>query len=701
MREWEELFRQLQDVAGELGWRASGQPVDYANLHRALLCGLLSNIGQKIEGNAVRGEYRGARELRFLIAPGTPVRARPPRWLVCSQIVESARVYARGVAMVEPQWIEWAGRHLLKREYLEPQWNPRRGTVYARERVILYGLVLAADRRVDYGRVAPAEAREIFVHEALVNGNSRLDAPFLAHNAALRQQLIAEEAALRRHAILVDELTQAQFYLARLPPEVNSLDRFEGWRWGAERSSPRLLFMQESDLRLPDAPPVDRACYPTHWAVGESLLPVSYEFDPGSHTDGATVRVPIRLAEKLDRGDLDWGIEGWRLEKIVAILRGLPKTQRRELVPVPAVAERLLRRLGTQRSSPFYEALSDALRAEASVPIAASALASIALPPWLRLNLALLDPEGRVIATSREAGDLRRAGHSPDGRAEREGLRTWDFDALAEHVSVEQQGVRLQLYPALTDRGDSVALELQADAPRAAALTRQGALRLLSLALGPAIRLLTREIAGERDLVLLHIVEHALLRVCLPADLPTPRTRAEFEAARERGVRGLTDAVHQLAEQLRGILAQNLQIMRALEALSPALNANLVADLRRSRARLVHPGFVSTTPDPWLDSLPRYLQALERRIAKLPGAHGAGARAQEEIRQRWERYEALSALADSLDTQRPAALVELRWLIEEYGVSLFAQELKTLVTVSSKRVDEAELAARRAVDVLR
>ncbi|HEY7930183.1 MAG TPA: ATP-dependent RNA helicase HrpA, partial [Steroidobacteraceae bacterium] len=260
MREWEELFAQLQDVARELGWRVPDDAVEsgpeqsgsYVNLHRAVLCGLLSNVGQKVEGGAVRGEYRGARDLRFMIAPGTPLKARSPRWVVCAQILESTRVYARGVAMVEPQWIEWAGRHLLKREYLEPYWDARRGVVYAREKVTLYGLVLAADRRVEYGRVAPAAAREIFVHEALVTGNSRLSAPFLSHNAALKAQLLAEEAALRRHAVLVNEVAEARFFLDRLPPEANSLERFEGWRWQAERTVPRLLYMQESDLREPD-----------------------------------------------------------------------------------------------------------------------------------------------------------------------------------------------------------------------------------------------------------------------------------------------------------------------------------------------------------------------------------------------------------------------------------------------------------------
>jgi ATP-dependent helicase HrpA len=724
MREWDELFGQLQQIAAELGWQANEQPAGYANLHRALLCALLSHVGHKVEGGEVRGEYRGARDLKFLIAPGTPLKARSPRWIVCSQIVETSRVYARGVATVEPQWIEWAGRHLLKREYSEPSWDPHHGYVHAREKVSLYGLILAADRRVDYGRVAPAEAREIFVHEALVNGRSRLSAPFLAHNASLKAQLEAEESALRRHAVLVDEPAQARFYLARMPAEVNSLDRFEGWRWQAERASPRLLFMQEQDLRRPDAPPLDRGRWPTQWAVGTNLLPLSYHFDPGDPRDGATLSVPAALAEKLDPGELEWGIEGWRLEKITAVIRGLPKAQRRHLVPAPAVAERVLGRLASLRALPFYEALGRALQQEANVQVPAPELAAVPLPPYLRLNLALIDAEGHTLVSSREAGDLRRAaraaGASPNRQAatrgypfERDGLRTWDFDELPERVCLEQRGVQLELYPALADRGDSAALVLVPDGRRAADLSRSGSLRLLSLALQSIVQALIREIGRERDLMLLHhavgpaqrlptdIVERALLRVALPADCAPPRTRTQFETARERAAQGLERAAQQLRAQVQSALASNLQITRALNELSPAHDAQWVADLRRARARLVHPGFVATTPDPWLDSLPRYLRALERRIAKVPGAQGAVARAQIDLRERWERYEALSARAAELDAQQPLSLQELRWLIEEYAVSLFAQELKTSVTVSPKRLDEAEAVARAAVDALR
>lgn len=724
MREWEELFGQLQDIAGELGWRPNEEPASYVNLHRALLRGLLSNIGQKNEGGTVRGEYRGARDQKFLIAPGTPLRARAPRWIMCAQILETSRVFARGVAMIEPQWVEWAGRHLLKREYLEPSWDPRHGAVYAREKVSLYGLILAADRRVDYGRVAPVEARQMFVNEALVQGNSRLNAPFLSHNADLKAKLASEEAALRRHAILVDDVAQAQFYLERIPADANSLDRFEGWRWRAERDVPQVLFMQEPDLRRFDAPTLDRARFPTHWAVGANQLPLTYHFDPSSSADGATLSVPVALAEKLDPGELEWGIDGWRLEKVIAIVRGLPKAQRRELVPVPAAAERLLQRLQSMRTLPFYEALSGALHQETNLQIAASDLASIALPSYLRLHLALVDVEGRVIASSREAGDLRRASRAMGATParlvedrprpfEREGVRSWDFEALPERVAVEQQGVHLELYPALVDRGDAVAMVLQPDAARAAQVSRGGVLRLLSLAFGSTVRTLMREIAAERELMLLHhavgpakqlpveIVERALSRVSLPAEIPTPRTREEFDAARERGTRALAGATRELAARVQQALAHNLQTSRALDALSPALDAQLVADVRRARLRLVYSGFVTATPDPWLDSLPRYLRALERRVAKLPGAQGAAAKAQQDLRARWDRYEALNALSLSRDVEQPVALRDLRWLIEEYAVSLFAQELKTSVTVSPKRLDEAETVARRAVDALR
>jgi ATP-dependent helicase HrpA len=722
MREWEELFEQLRDIATELSWRSNEQAADYANLHRALLCGLLSNIGQKADGSGVRGEYRGARDLKFLIAPGTALRSRAPRWIMCSQIVETSRVYARGVAMIEPQWIEWAGRHLLKREYQEPSWDPRRGMVYAREKITLYGLVLSADRRVDYGRVAPAHARELFVHEALIHGNSRLTAAFLTHNADLKAQLVTEEAALRRHATLIGDVELAQFYLARIPPEVNSLDRFEGWRWQAERAAPRLLYMQDSDLRRPDAPVVDPGRFPTHWAVGANRLPVTYEFDTSSAADGATLSVPVPLAEKLDPGELAWGIDGWRMEKIIAIVRGLPKSQRVQLVPVPAIAERLQQRLESLRSLPFYEALSGALQAQTGLQIPASALEAIVLPPYLRLRLALVDAEGRLGLASREAGDLRRSARagaaaptrSPaSGGYEREGLRSWDFGDLPERVSIEQHGLHLELFPALVDRLDAVALALMPDTGRASIVSRGGVLRLLSLALAPTMRTLTRELGSDRELMLLHhavgpakrlptdIIERALLRASLPAEAPTPRTQAQFEAARERGAGGLASAARELSECVQSALALNLQVAQALDALSPALDAKLIADLRRARARLVYPGFVAQTPDPWLDSLPRYLRALGRRISKLPGAQGAAAKSQNDLLVRWERYEALHALALSRDAEQPKALQELRWLTEEYAVSLFAQELKTSLTVSPKRLDDAQNAARRAVDALR
>jgi ATP-dependent helicase HrpA len=722
MREWEELCVQLEDIAGELGWRPSEQPASYDNLHRALLCGLLSYIGQKVEGGSTRGEYRGARDLRFLIAPGTPLRSRAPRWIVCAQIVETSRVYARGVAMVDPEWIEWAGRHLLKRDYAEPSWDPGRGYVHAREKVSIYGLVLAADRRVDYGRVAPAEARELFVLEALVNGRSRLSAPFLAHNADLKAQLAAEEAALRRHAILIDEPAQARWYLERIPADVNSLARFESWRWQAERASPQLLFMHAQDLRRSDAPALERARWPDHWAVGANSLPLSYLFDTGSPADGATLSVPAALAETLDPGDLDWGIEAWRLEKITAIIRGLPKAQRVHLVPAPAIAERALQQLNTQRTLPFFEALSGALYRETGYLVPPGDLSGVPLAPHLRLHLALIAADGRIIAASREAGEVRRAARAAGVAAdqlpgnhnfEREGLRTWDFDALPERVSLERGGARLELYPALADRGDSTALVLLADSQRAHLASRSGVLRLVSLTLDALVRELKREISSERDLMLLHhavgpakrlpadIVERALMRVSLPADVATPRTRQEFEQACVRGAQALAGATRQLAQSVRAALALNLQILQLLDALSPALDAALIADLRRARGRLIHPDFVATTPDPWLDSIPRYLRALERRVIKLPGAHGAAARAQVDMLERWERYEALCTLSAARDPTQPAALKDLHWLIEEFSVSQFAQELKTAVTVSPKRLDEAQQLAIRAVDALR
>ncbi|MFO0447836.1 MAG: ATP-dependent RNA helicase HrpA [Pseudomonadota bacterium] len=712
MREWEELHAQLAETAQELGWKTNPQPADGVALHRSALAGLLGGIGEKTE----RGDYLGPRGLRFLIAPGTPLHAKPPRWVMAASLVETQRVYARLVAAIEPQWIEAAAHHLVKRDYTEPEWDAERGIVVAKESVTLYGLALAAGRRVNYGAVNPAAAREIFVREALVHGRSRLRAAFLDHNRGVKAALAREEAALRRNVVLVDETEEAAFYLARVPATVHSLAAFERWRRDAERADPDALRMQPADLRRPDAPPLDRARYPERLPLGGNLLPVEYTFDPESPKDGAAVRVPEPLLPKLAQGEVDWGIPGWLDEKLTELIRGLPKPIRRNLVPAPDVAARAARELERERgATAFLPAVAAVLTRLAGQPITAEQLAAVELPQHLRLVLDVYDAAGRVIASGRDVRELQRCSRAQPVRApagsgdyDRADVRAWDFGLLPEHVRVERQGVTLDLHPALVDRGTAVALTLYADPTEAAATSRRGVLRLLALALEQPLRTAQKVLAADRDLMLLHqtigpardfardVAERALERVCLPEGVPLPRDRAAFEAAVDRGRPELVSVAERLGLRLRETLAEHHRVAAELRALPGGLDGELVDDVRAQLARLIHPGFVAGTPDPWLDHLTKYVRTVGRRGAKLRGMRGAVADAQFDLRDAWRRYAKLAQAAQQ--APRPVAAVDaLRWWIEEYAVQLFAQDLKTAVPVSAKRVQQQFAAAESAL----
>jgi ATP-dependent helicase HrpA len=708
MREWEDLAGQLRDVVLDLGWQPNAAAAGPAEIHRALLPGLLGSIGEKTE----RGEFLGPRGLKFHIAPGTPLKARAPRFIMAGSLVETQRVYARLVAGIEPAWVEAAAHHLVRRDYTEPEWDADRGIATARETVSLWGLTLAAGRRVNYGSVAPAAARELFVREALVLGHARLKAHFLAGNAREKALLEAEEAALRRHVVLVDEEAEVAFYLARLPENIHSVAAFERWWRDAGREAPRRLDMVAADLIRPGAPRVDRGRHPLVLPLAGNRLPVEYRFEPGHPADGATVIVPEPLVPKLEAGEVDWGIPGWLEEKLTALIRGLPKALRRQLVPAPDVARVCLAGIGLPGSAPFLPAVAAALTRLGGEPVPAAALAAVALEPHLRLNLRIVAADGRIVAEGRELPALRRAARSDAVGAARAapadpwslaGVRAFDFAEIPERLGVVRQGVTLELYPALVDAATHVDRVLYAEREPAQRATRAGIVRLLALALEAPLRHAEKALGAERDLMLLHqpigparefvqdLALRALERACLPPGSAVPRDRAGFEAARERGRPEIVAASERLAATMQRALGEYQRIRRELAALPAGLDPALVADVRAAPGELLYAGFVRATPDPWLDGLPRYLAAIGRRAAKLRGMHGAVATAQRDYLAARTRLAAL--LAAQPGEAAPAELAELRWLVAEYGVQLFAQDLGTAVPVSGKRLEAAFTAA--------
>jgi ATP-dependent helicase HrpA len=419
---------------------------------------------------------------------------------------------------------------------------------------------------------------------------------------------------------------------------------------------------------------------------------------------------------QLSAAELEWGIPGWRHPLLTEAIRGLPKALRRHLVPAPDVAARCLDQLGKTEATSFFDAAAAWLTRSAGLPISSSDLRAARVPEYLLLNIRVVDEAGRPIAAGRDVEELKRRLRTVQRKAlqqnardfAREGLLAWDFDALPETLAVSRQGVRILLYPAIEDRGDSVALTCVETAERASALTRRGVVRLLGLRLEAQLRYVRRALAADTELALLHqsvgplreladdICDRSVERCCLPAGDGLPRDRASFEAAAERGRAELYDEAMRIRDTARRVLAERRTAMKSLADLPDGTDPALVDDCRAQIAALAEGRFVSRAPDPWLDSLPRFMQAAVRRIGRLRGARGAGADSQYEFRQWRESVLAVAGEANITQPVQPSEIVLLRWMVEEYGVSLFAQDLRTSLPVSPKRLSRQLDSARAA-----
>ena len=559
MREWQDLHAQLARSMRELDLRPNQVPAAYAELHQAILTGFLGSIGALNE----RREYDGPRGMRFVTAPGTALAARPPKWIVAGSVIETTRLYARMVAGVDPAWIERAATHLVKRTYSEPHWVQRRGFVGAFESVSLYGLTLASRRRVDYGRVAPIEAREIFIREALIDpedGPPRqvVHGAFVEANRALRRQVQRLEAKIRRRDILVGEQRQTEFYAARIPQKISSVTAFERWRAQAERHDPKVLYLSRADLMVRDADEVDERSFPDELEVGANRLSLRYRFEPTEPDDGVTLIVPDVLLETLDADRLAWLVPGRRLEKIIAVLRELPKGRRRLLVPVPEHARQALEELsaGGERALPgFYAGLAQWVSRRTGMPISATELAALPLPDPLRMNIRVVDAHDQTVAEGRDLTSLRRklratpgppaaptASPAPDTL-----YRQWEFGELPEARQVLRNALRLTVCPALEDRRSGVALLEARDPASAQRMLRGGVTRLALLALPQQARYWQKRAADDRELVLssggltlaqplADAVTQRIFQECFaPAEAPLPRSRGAVGERLNRG----------------------------------------------------------------------------------------------------------------------------------------------------------------------
>lgn len=701
MREWREIHRQLRLISRELKFQENQEPAGYEAVHQALLGGLLSQVASRLDS----GEYLGARNRKFHVFPGSALVKRKFQWIVSAELVETSRLFARMNARIEPEWLESLAGDLVKRHYSEPHWSKSRGKVMAYEKVTLYGLTLAERRRVQYGPVDPDGSRRIFIREALANMQLNTRARFYHHNKRLIESLEQMEEKTRRRDILVDEHQLAAFYEKVIPEHVMDAQSLARWLKKAEKDNPRVLFLTEQDLLQRPKDEVDLSEFPDRLEMDNMALPLDYRFDPGRHEDGVTVKVPLAGLQQLREEELDWLVPGMLREKCIALVKSLPKPLRRRFVPVPDCIDRILPDLQVQGGS-LKLALSKKLREIGGVDIPLEHWQDQELDSHLRMNIQVVDGQGNVLGAGKDLDELKQrfsgeiraeiSRHAGDS-LERKGLTDWDFGTLPERHETPGPGVTITTYPALVDEKDSVALRLMQTEHLARLASRQGVARLLLLRMPQQARTLRGQLLrGDAAIHLLAFpgdektaLDHLLLcaaRVAFSLDRRLPREREAFEQVLDEGRAGFIETAEKVEALFLTIMRTCRDIKKALKQFSSPGDLPLRRDVEAQLEWLLNERFLLDTPWEWLQQYPRYLQAVTLRLEKYPRGmekDRAAVRELEKFRRHYDERAAYCRQRGLYDE----ALEHYRWMIEEYRVSLFAQQLGTRVAVSSKRLE--------------
>ena len=700
MREWRDVTAQLSRTLKELDWPESSanpdRPEGYRAIHRALLAGLLGNVGTRDEAE---GSYTGARGIKFWIHPGSWAK-KPGRWVAAAELVETTRLFARTVAAIEPKWLEEIGAHLIKRERHDPQWDARRGEVVALERGTLYGLPLYANRRVSYGAIDPKGAREIFIRAALVQGELETRAPFLAHNRRLVAEIERLEHKSRRPDILVDEELIHAFYAQRLPEDVHSAAAFERWRVQAERDNRRLLHLARDDLMRHEAAGITTENFPPQLELGPNRFALEYHFEPGSPRDGVTMAVPLALLNQVPVHRTEWLVPGLLREKLRALAKAIPQRLRHKLGPLDEFAERFSSAVAPS-DTPLASALARYIRAELNLDVPLDAFRPDAVPQHLRMNFRVIDDEGRQRAMERDLPAIKRAlGEEAKSVLQQEapldeGTRYtgWTMGDLPEMMEIERGGQTLVGYPALVDAGDAVTLQVFESPEKARETHAEGVRRLLAIAFRDRIRDLERALAKQVSLAPLgaDVVRAALDRVFLAESLPM--TATDFARRLDEGRSRFTLIAQEIARAAAQIQAERAALEKRLAAMEKNF-PQPVADIRAQLARLLAPGWLARTPWERLQHLPRYLKAAGLRLEKLRADPQRDQRLAAELAALEQPFRRELG-ARSRNGAVSAELDQFGWLIEELRVSLFAQELRTPVPVSVKRLAKLWQSVRR------
>ena len=703
MREWRDVRDQIEQILREAGHKKKAQRLQgealYAGIHRAILGGYLSSIGIKKEKNI----YRMAKGKEAMLFPGSGLFNRGGDWIVSAELVETSRLFARMSAVIQPEWLEEVAGDLCRRAYLEPHWEKNRGEVVATEQVSLHGLIIIPGRPVSYGRIDPAQATQVFIRSALVEGEVGNPPPFLVHNLALMDEVAGMEDKIRRRDILVSEDILTAFYEERIGIAYNirTLNKLI-----KDRGGDAFLRMTRDQLMGYD-PEEEIARYPDEIRLGTRVLSCAYRFEPGGEDDGVTIRIPADTAAALPLEGADWQIPALLKEKVTHLLKGLPKEYRRRLVPIPQTVETILGGMKDD-GAPLIASLARFIHERFNVSIPAAAWPTESLPDHLRMRFAVVNEKGKEVRSARDIDQLR--GEFPPGgessalkaarkQREQEGITAWDFGDLPAEVPLKGGG---SAYPAL-ERGEDggVALRLFGERERAAAVHRQGVAALYELTLKKDMNFLTKSLtlpkevhAAARASGGVKAIEQALYQKIVRSLLEQNiRTKEAFDEYAKTARQALFPRAQELLQKTIPVLRARGEADDALRRLESANRANraaqtFIATLRADIDRLLPEGFVEIYDDERLTNIPRYLRAAAVRAERGITHLDKDAAKAENVRPFIDKLDEMGGQVSSPSAERRQALEEFRWMVEEYKISVFAPEMKTARPVSPKRLQE-------------
>lgn len=701
VREWQDIYHQLRLAVREMGLPINSLEANYQQIHTALLTGLLSYIGTK---DSEKMHYLGARNAQFFIFPNSALFKKQPKWVVASELVETTKLWARTVAKIEPEWVEPLALHLVKRSYSEPHWSKSKGAVMAYEKVALYGVPIVANRPVNYGSIDPATSREIFIRSAMVEGEWHNNYKFFAENNRLIKEVEDLEHKSRRRDILVDEQVLFDFYDQRVGMEVVSSRHFDTWWKQASKKEPELLNFEKSFLMNENADKVSELDFPNFWYQGQLKLKLSYQFEIGQDHDGVTVHIPLPLLNQVEPEGFDWQIPGLRHELVVSLIKSLPKATRRNFVPAPNYADAFLGK-AEPLAKPLLESLIYELRRMTGVTVPADQWDLSQLPPHLRMTFRVIDEKGKKIQESENLDELKfglkdqvqnTLSNIADDGIEQSGAHLWSFADLPQFYEQKKQHFSVKAYPAIVDEQTAVGIKLFETEFEQARAMQAGLRRLLLLNVPSPIKYLHEKLPNKAKLGLyfapfgkvMELIDDCI--ACAVDKLVEEFggfvwNEQEFNKLHDFVRANLNDKTAEIALQVEKILTLAFEINKRMKGKMDFTMAFALSDIKSQMAGLVYPDFVTQIGHARLADLHRYLTAIDKRLDKLGIDTNTDRAKMLRVEQVQNAYKQLLAKLPKSKAV-PDEVLEIRYMIEELRVSLFAQQLGTKYPISDKRI---------------